>query len=270
MSTWSDGARARGQRVAFVPTMGALHAGHMALLEEGRRRGDQLVLSIFVNPTQFGPREDLARYPRDLPSDLGKALAAGVDVAFVPGPRSMYPDSHQTIVQVRELEKGMCGPKRPGHFVGVATIVCKLLNIVRPHAAIFGEKDFQQLAVVRRMVRDLDMPVEIVGVPTVRESDGMALSSRNQFLSADDRIRAAALSRALFAARARFESGERSAAALIAGARDMLAGAVDRIDYVELRDAEDLRELHAVDRPSVLAAAVFIGATRLIDNVRLG
>jgi pantoate--beta-alanine ligase len=270
MSSWSDGARARGHRIAFVPTMGALHAGHVKLLEEGRRRGDHLVLSIFVNPTQFGPQEDLSRYPRDLPSDLGKAAAAAVDVAFVPEARAMYPDGHQTVVQVRELEKGMCGASRPGHFVGVATIVCKLFNIVRPHVAVFGEKDFQQLAVVRRMVRDLDMPIEIVGVPTVRESDGMALSSRNQLLSVDERLRASAISRGLFAARARFERGERDGATLIAEVRSIFAGAVDRIEYVELRDGEDLRPLDTVDRPSVLAVAAFVGATRLIDNVRLG
>ncbi len=163
MVAFSEAARARGERIAFVPTMGYLHAGHVALLEEGRRRGDRLVLSIFVNPTQFAPTEDLARYPRDLEGDLDKAAGAGTDVAFVPGDAEMYPRGYQTFVQVRELEKGLCGAHRPGHFVGVATVVCKLFNIVRPHVAIFGEKDYQQLAVIRRMVADLDMPIEIVG-----------------------------------------------------------------------------------------------------------
>ena len=270
MSAWSDAARARGGRIAFVPTMGALHAGHVALLEEGRRRGDHLVLSIFVNPMQFGPHEDLDRYPRDLPGDLSKAAAARVDVAFVPTRADMYPAGYQTAVQVHELEQGMCGAARPGHFVGVATVVCKLFNVVRPHVAIFGEKDFQQLAMIRRMVRDLDMPVEIVGHPTVREPDGLALSSRNKFLSSDERGRAVTLSRGLFAARARYESGERDASALVAEARRVVETAVDRVDYVDLRDVENLRPLTVVDRPGVLALAAFVGATRLIDNVRIG
>jgi pantoate--beta-alanine ligase len=270
MSAWSDDARRLGQRIAFVPTMGALHAGHVALLEEGRRRGDRLALSIFVNPTQFGPREDLSRYPRDLPGDLAKAAAAGVDVAFVPVPAVMYTAGHQTTVQVHELEQGMCGATRPAHFVGVATVVCKLFNIVRPHVAIFGQKDFQQLAVIRRMVQDLNMPVEIVGLPTVRESDGMALSSRNQFLSPADRTRAAGISRALFAARTRYASGERAASALVADVQGALAGSVDRVDYVDLRDAQTLQTLDLIDRPAVMAVAAFVGQTRLIDNVLLG
>ena len=274
MSAWSDQARARGQRIAFVPTMGALHAGHVALLQEGRRRahrqGDQLVLSIFVNPTQFGPREDLERYPRNLPGDLAQAATAGVDVAFVPDRGVMYPAGHQTTVQVHELETGMCGAARPGHFVGVATVVCKLFNIVRPHLAIFGEKDFQQLAVIRRMVRDLDMPVEVVGLPTVREPDGLAMSSRNRYLSPAERLRALALSRSLRAARARFDAGERDAATLIAEVRSGLQAAVDlRVDYVELRDAETLRPLEVVQQPAVLAVAAYLGPTRLIDNIRL-
>lgn len=269
MSAWSEQARARGQRIAFVPTMGALHAGHVALLTEGRRSADRLVLSIFVNPTQFGPHEDLDRYPRDLPGDLAKSAAAGVDVAFVPQPAAMYPEGYQTTVRVAELERGMCGTGRPGHFAGVATVVCKLFNIVRPHVTVFGEKDFQQLAVIRRMVRDLDMPIEIVGLPTVREPDGLALSSRNRFLSPDDRGRALSISRALFAARARFQTGERDAATLAAEARRILEAAVDRIDYLDLRDAETLHPLTVVDRPAVLAIAAFVGQTRLIDNVRL-
>lgn len=270
MSSWSEQARAQGQRIAFVPTMGALHAGHVALLQEGRRRAERLVLSIFVNPAQFGPREDLERYPRDLPGDLAQAASAGVDVAFVPERTSMYPAGHQTTVQVHELETGMCGATRPGHFVGVATVVCKLFNIVRPHLAIFGEKDFQQLAVLRRMVRDLDMPVEVVGLPTVREADGLAMSSRNRYLSPAERVRALVLSRSLQAARARFEAGERDAAALVAEVRSGLQAAVDRIDYVELRDAETLRPLDAVEQPAVIAVAAHLGPTRLIDNIRLG
>jgi pantoate--beta-alanine ligase len=250
--------------------MGALHAGHVALLREGRRRGDRLALSIFVNPTQFGPNEDLDRYPRDLPGDLARATDAGVDVVFLPDRAAMYPVGHQTTVQVHELASGMCGASRPDHFTGVATVVCKLFNIVQPQLAIFGEKDFQQLALIRRMVRDLNMPIEIVGLPTVREPDGLALSSRNRFLSSEGRVRAGSISRALFAARARFESGERDATLLASDVRHALEGAVDRVEYVEVRDAEDLGPIDTADRPAVIAVAAHVGATRLIDNVRLG
>jgi pantoate--beta-alanine ligase len=270
MSAWADAARARGERIAFVPTMGYLHAGHVTLLEEGRRRGDRLVLSIFVNPTQFGPGEDLDRYPRDVDGDLRKAGGAGTDVAFVPERAAMYPRGFQTYVEVRELARGLDGDSRPGHFTGVATVVCKLFQIVRPHVALFGEKDYQQLAVIRRMVRDLDLPLEVIGLPTVREADGLAMSSRNSYLDPDERRRAVALSRGLFAARARFQAGEREAAALLAAARAPLVEAAAVIDYLELRDAEALAPLErAGDRPAVLAVAAFIGRTRLIDNVRL-
>jgi pantoate--beta-alanine ligase len=270
MVAFSEAARARGERIAFVPTMGYLHAGHVALLEEGRRRGDRLVLSIFVNPTQFAPTEDLARYPRDLEGDLDKAAGAGTDVAFVPGDAEIYPRGYQTFVQVRELEKGLCGAHRPGHFVGVATVVCKLFNIVRPHVAIFGEKDYQQLAVIRRMVADLDMPIDIVGRPTVREPDGLAMSSRNKYLSPEERQRALALSRGLRAARALFEGGERDSAKLVAAAQTQIAPAVTRVDYVELRDADTLAPIaDRVTGPAVMAVAAFVGTTRLIDNRRL-
>jgi pantoate--beta-alanine ligase len=270
MQERAERLRAAGRRIALVPTMGYLHAGHVALLEEGRRRGDRLVLSIFVNPTQFGPNEDLDRYPRDLPGDLAKAAGAGTDVVFVPERAGMYPPGHQTSVQVHTLEQGLCGANRPGHFVGVATVVCKLFNIVRPHLTVFGEKDFQQLAVIRRMVRDLDMPVEVVGLPTVREADGLAMSSRNKFLSPDERSRAVAISRALFAARDACRAGQRDAATLVSAAHATVAAAVTRLQYIELRDAETLETIATVDRPAVLAVAAFLGQTRLIDNVRLG
>jgi pantoate--beta-alanine ligase len=200
MTAWSEAARQRGDRIAFVPTMGALHEGHVSLLREGRRHGERLVLSIFVNPTQFGPNEDLARYPRDLDGDLALAASAGTDVAYVPDAAAVYPPGFQTFVQVREVENGLCGDRRPGHFAGVATVVCKLFNVVRPHVALFGEKDFQQLAVIRRMVRDLDMSVDVVGMPIVREADGLAMSSRNRYLSPAERQRALSLSRGLTAA----------------------------------------------------------------------
>jgi len=270
MSAWSEAARARGERIAFVPTMGALHAGHVSLLLAARGLAERVVLSIFVNPTQFGPKEDLARYPRNLEGDLGQATGAGTDVAFVPEAKDIYPPGAQTFVDVREVAQGLCGEHRPGHFVGVATVVCKLFNIVRPHVAIFGEKDFQQLAVIRRMVADLNMPVEIVGQPTVREPDGLAMSSRNAYLSKSERARALAISQSLGAARERFVAGERDAGALVAVALAALKDRVDRIDYLEIRDADSLRPVERLDRPAVLLAAVYVGATRLIDNMRLG
>jgi pantoate--beta-alanine ligase len=269
MSAWSETARARGERIAFVPTMGALHAGHVSLLTAARKVADRVVLSIFVNPTQFGPKEDLARYPRDLDGDLAKAAGAGTDVAFVPEASDLYPPGAQTFVEVREVSQGLCGERRPGHFTGVATVVCKLFSIVRPHLAIFGEKDFQQLAVIRRMVLDLNIPVEIVGVPTVREPDGLAMSSRNAYLSPPQRERALAISQGLSAVHARFVAGERDAGALVAVALDAIKDRVDRIDYVEIRDADSLRPVERVDRPAVILAAAYVGATRLIDNVRL-
>jgi pantoate--beta-alanine ligase len=267
MTAWSRAARARGETIAFVPTMGALHAGHVALLAEGGRRADRLALSIFVNPTQFGPNEDLSRYPRDLPGDLAQAAEAGTDVAFVPEAADIYPPGFQTTIEVRDLARGLDGVFRPGHFAGVATVVGKLFNVVAPDLAIFGEKDFQQLAIVRRLVADLAMGIEIVGLPTVREPDGLAMSSRNAYLSPAERTRALSISRALGAARARAAAGERDAGALVAAARAALD--VDRLDYLELCDAETLIPLAQVDRPAVLLAAVFVGRTRLIDNVRI-
>jgi len=270
MSAWSEAARSRGERIAFVPTMGALHAGHVSLLSAARKVADRVVLSIFVNPTQFGPKEDLARYPRDLDGDLAKAASVATDVAFVPEAKDIYPPGAQTFIEVREVAQGLCGERRPGHFTGVATVVCKFFNIVRPHLAIFGEKDFQQLAVIRRMVRDLNMPVEIVGEPTVREADGLAMSSRNAYLSPTERARALAISQGLSAARARFAAGERDAGALVNSALAVIKERVDRIDYVEIRDSDSLVPVERLDQPGVILAAVYVGATRLIDNLRLG
>ncbi len=260
----SEDLRRDGRRIAFVPTMGYLHRGHVSLLEAGRRRADALVLSIFVNPTQFGPGEDLSRYPRDLDGDLAKARAAGVDIAFVPDEKAMYPEPPATQVQVAGVSEGLCGASRPGHFAGVATVVAKLFHLVQPHVAIFGEKDFQQLAVIRRMVRDLDFDIEIVGAPIVREPDGLAMSSRNAYLDEDGRRRALSLSRALAAAEALFAAGERDPAHLVAAATAELAET--RVDYAELRDALTLAPVERIERPVVLALAAFVGATRLIDN----
>jgi pantoate--beta-alanine ligase len=256
--------RRDGRTIAVVPTMGALHEGHLELLRSARKRADIVILTIFVNPTQFGPNEDLAKYPRDEAGDIAKARTCGIDLAFCPEASAMYPAGAQTFVEVRELAKPMCGGSRPGHFAGVATIVAKLFHITKPHIAVFGEKDYQQLTIIRRMVRDLDFGIEIVGVPIVREADGLALSSRNAFLSTEGRQTALGLSRGLAAAEALLRSGERDAAKLRAAATAQLTGA--RIDYVELRDATELTEITRLEQPAVLAIAAFVGATRLIDN----
>ena len=271
MQAKAEDLRRDGRRIAVVPTMGALHDGHLALLRAARGKADVVILTLFVNPTQFGPSEDLARYPRDEAGDLAKARSAGIDLAFCPDAAAMYPPGSQTFVEVRELQKPLCGASRPGHFAGVATVVAKLFHITRPHVAVFGEKDYQQLAIIRRMVRDLDFAIEIASVPIVREPDGVAMSSRNAYLSPDQRRAARSLSTGLAAAAAAFAAGERRAAALVAAARAPIDAAADtRIDYVELRDAEELTPVTHVERPAVLALAVFVGTTRLIDNRVLG
>src|SRR5262245_21988801 len=240
----AEDLRRDGRRIAVVPTMGALHEGHLTLLRAARERADIVILTIFVNPTQFGPREDLAKYPRDEAGDIAKARACGIDLAFCPDASVMYPPGAQTFVEVRELQKPMCGASRPGHFTGVATIVTKLFHVTKPHLAVFGEKDYQQLAIIRRMVRDLDFGIEILGVPIVREPDGLALSSRNAYLSAEQRSAALSLSKGLAAAEAKFKAGERDVQALLAAARAPIeAQPIMRIDYLELRDADELTEI---------------------------
>jgi len=259
--------RRDGRKIAVVPTMGALHEGHLTLLRAARERADIVILTIFVNPTQFGPNEDLSRYPRDEAGDIAKAKTCGIDLAFCPEATAMYPAGAQTFVEVRELQKPLCGASRPGHFAGVATIVTKLFHITNPHVAVFGEKDYQQLAILRRMARDLDFGIEIVGVPIVREPDGLALSSRNAYLSAEQRAAALALSKGLAAAQAAFTAGERDANRLVAAARAQLdAEKLVRIDYLELRDADELSEIAKVEKRAVMAVAAFVGTTRLIDN----
>lgn len=265
-------ARDRGARLALAPTMGYLHEGHLSLAREARRRagpGGLALASIFVNPTQFGPSEDLSRYPRDLDGDLAKCASAGVDWVLAPErPELVFPPGFQTWVEVAEASQGLCGARRPGHFKGVATVVAKLFNLTRPHVALFGEKDWQQLQVVRALERDLDFGVEIVGMPIVREPDGLAMSSRNAYLSPEERARALALSRALFEARDRAAGGERDAAALAAGALRRLAEAQARVDYVEVVHPETLRPVARAEPGSVMLLAAFVGRTRLIDNVR--
>lgn len=271
VQAWRAGL-APAARVAFVPTMGYLHEGHLTLLREGRRRGDALALSIFVNPTQFGPTEDLARYPRDEVGDLEKARACGVDVAFCPlDPREMYPNGTSTWVEVTGLDRHLCGASRPGHFRGVCTVVAKLWGLIRPDVALFGEKDFQQLAILRRMHADLFLGGEVVGMPIVREPDGLAMSSRNSNLSPEGRAHALAIPRYLQAARARFAAGAREAAALIGAPAEALAPG--RVDYVSLVDAAELQPVEAVTRPALLAVAAFFpgrrAEVRLIDNALL-
>jgi pantoate--beta-alanine ligase len=275
-----DRVRLLGERVAFVPTMGALHAGHLALVEAAKRRAKLVVVSIFVNPTQFGPGEDFARYPRTLDDDLKRLAGSGAGNAksmepevcvFVPSVDEMYPPGEQTRVHVGALAEPLCGRFRSGHFEGVATVVAKLFGIVGPCDAMFGRKDYQQLLVVRRMVADLLMPVTVVDHPTVREPDGLAMSSRNAYLSPDERARALGLVRGLDAAARRFARGERSARALERVAREPVEAAGAKIEYVELRDADTLAELpEKVGERGVLAIACRVGATRLIDNLVLG
>jgi pantoate--beta-alanine ligase len=273
MRARAEDLRRDGRRIAVVPTMGALHEGHLALLRAARSRADVVILTIFVNPTQFGPSEDLSRYPRDEAGDLALARSSGIDLAFCPDAAAMYPPGSQTFVEVRELSRPLCGASRPGHFAGVATVVAKLFHATLPHVAVFGEKDYQQLAILRRMVRDLDFGIEIASVPIVREPDGLAMSSRNAYLGPEERRAALALSAGLAAAQAALAAGTREAAALVAAARAPIeAEPLARIDYVELRDAEELTELSRIEpgRRAVLALAVFVGGTRLIDNRVLG
>jgi pantoate--beta-alanine ligase len=254
--------------LGFVPTMGYLHEGHLALVRRARAECPSVAASIFVNPTQFGPREDFARYPRDPERDLALLEKEGVDLVFMPETEEMYPPGFDTWVEVGTITRRLEGRARPGHFRGVATVVCKLFNIVQPRRAYFGEKDAQQLRVVRKMVRDLNLPVEIVPVPTVREADGLALSSRNVYLSPAERQQALALSAALRLAQELVARGERRASVIRARMRRRIRQEPDaRIDYVSVADAETLEELTVVDRPALVSLAVRIGTTRLIDNV---
>lgn len=260
-------ARSHGHVVGLVPTMGAFHEGHLSLIRQARIECDLVVVSIFVNPTQFGPSEDLAAYPRDEARDVELAREAGADIVFAPSVEEMYPSGFATTIHVSGLTDVLCGASRgPHHFDGVATVVTKLFAIVTPDVAFFGQKDAQQVLVVRRLVRDLDLPVRIVACPIVREPDGLAMSSRNVYLDAESRRRATALNRALTAAERAFAGGETSDAALLSAARDELAAEGIEPEYLELRSADDLRPLDRVDGAALLAVAARVGAARLIDN----
>jgi pantoate--beta-alanine ligase len=270
MRRWSDAERRQGRTLALVPTMGFLHDGHLALVREGRKRGDRLVVSVFVNPSQFAPHEDWSAYPRDFERDRRLLENQGVDVVFHPSTAEMYPEGYQTRVQVEELSARLCGAFRPAHFQGVATVVAKLFNIVQPSTAIFGCKDYQQLQVIRRMARDLNVTVEVVGHPTVREADGLAMSSRNAYLNPAERQAALCLSRSLRHAECLVKSGERRAAAILARVRnDIATEPLARLEYASLSDAESLMEIEELGDSTVLALAVWIGKARLIDNVML-
>lgn len=262
-------ARGEGKRIAFVPTMGNLHEGHIALVEKAGQRADFVVASIFVNPLQFGPNEDLAKYPRTLVADQEKLVAAGCHLLFHPDVDEMYPNgmTGQTLVSVRGVSEGLCGGSRPGHFDGVATVVTKLFNMVQPDLAIFGEKDFQQLAVIRTLVHDLDLPVQIMGEPTVRAADGLALSSRNGYLNDEQRASASALYRTLNQLAEAIRDGRRDFAQLESEGKVVLEKAGFRPDYLEIREAGSLRPACATDSQLVILGAAFMGATRLIDNL---
>ena len=270
MKAWVRSVKARGETVCLVPTMGYLHRGHLALMQMGRTLADHLVISIFVNPTQFGAGEDLDKYPRDLPRDASMAESVGVECIFHPEPSSMYPPGYSTYIDVEGITEGLCGASRPGHFRGVATVVAKLFTIVEPDFAVFGEKDYQQLAVIRRMVRDLNLGVEVVAHPTVREEDGLAMSSRNKYLSPSQRQSALVLSKALEEARLLVGQGERDVQAVRARVLHMIEQTPECAeDYVEIVDAVSLEPLERIEGRAVMALAVRVGATRLIDNVTL-
>jgi len=268
MTRWSKSCRAEGKTLGFVPTMGFLHEGHLSLMRRGRLEKDRLVASIFVNPTQFGPNEDLSSYPRDPQADAAKCADAGVDALFSPGAADMYKAGAQTHVEVERMSGPLCGQSRPGHFRGVATVVLKLINVVAPHAIYFGQKDYQQLQVIQAMVRDLNVDVQVVACPTVREPDGLAMSSRNSYLSTAQRRQAVCLHQALQAAHELFQAGERTPTRFIEIMTDRIIREPDAVpDYISLVDPDSLEPLQEVNDRALAALAVRIGKTRLIDNM---
>ena len=267
MKVFSARARAMNKKIAFVPTMGFLHEGHLSLMREGKRRGDILVLSIFVNPTQFSPSEDFEKYPRDFARDSRMAEGVGVDVLFAPEAREMYPPDHQTFIRVTEVTRGLCGKSRPTHFQGVATVVAMLFNIVMPHVALFGEKDFQQLVTIQQMVKDLHMDTEVLGMPIIREGDGLAMSSRNTYLKPDERKAALSLHRSLKRAEELILQGEQRVASIIEEVKKMLQSeSLLRMDYIHICGPRTLQEIERIDGDAVVALAVYVGKVRLIDN----
>ncbi len=268
--SWSAAMQAKGHTIALVPTMGFFHVGHLSLMSRAGELADKVVVSLFVNPTQFAPGEDLQSYPRAFDLDLAKARDAGVSALFCPEPEDMYPPGFQTTVSVAEITKKLCGKSRPHHFAGVTTVVTKLFNLVRPQVALFGEKDFQQLAVIRRMVADLNVQVEIIGHPIVREKDGLAMSSRNSYLESDERKQALCLWRSLQEARKQVEAGERQSAKIEKNIRTVIQSYGHcHIEYIEFIHKDTLESSTTIEDDVILAMAVRIGKTRLIDNGRL-
>jgi len=271
MQVFSESARNSGQKISFVPTMGYFHDGHLSLMREGRQRADCLAISIYVNPTQFGPSEDFEKYPRDFERDKGLASDAGVDVIFYPEDKEMYPEHYQTYVNVDNVTQNLCGMSRPGHFRGVTTVCAKLFNIIKPHSAIFGKKDFQQLVAIKRMVLDLNMDLDIIGMPIVREPDGLAMSSRNVYLKTDEMEGALSLSRSLNIAKEMYDRGERDVAAILAQVRKYIERHPHtNIDYAKICDTTTLKDIGHIEGESVLALAVNINKTRLLDNCVFG
>jgi len=271
MQNISEKLRNEGKRIGFVPTMGYLHEGHLSLVKKAKEQCDSVVVSIFVNPTQFGPGEDLQRYPRDEEGDKAKLDAAGVDFLFMPEGKEMYPSGYQTYIEVTDISKGLCGDFRPGHFTGVATVVAKLFNIVKPRIAVFGEKDYQQLLVIKRMVEDLNFDIRIIPGTLIREKDGMAMSSRNAYLSPEDRKKATVLYRSLLKAKELFDSGEKKTYNIIEAVEKTI-GSVEGVSlqYAEIRDAETLKKLEKINTPVLIAIAAMVGSVRLIDNMIIG
>ncbi len=271
MQKISDQLGREGRRIGLVPTMGYLHEAHLSLVRKAKESCGVVVVSIFVNPTQFGPDEDFKRYPRDEEGDKAKLKAEGVDLLFIPEIDGMFPAGYQTYVDVAEVSKGLCGDFRPGHFRGVATVVAKLFNIVKPHAAVFGEKDYQQLIVIKRMVKDLDFDIEVIPGVLVREEDGLAMSSRNAYLSPEERRSALVLYRSLIKGKDLFTSGEKKVSVLLKTVKKSIESMEGvNLQYVEIRDAETFEKVETVTRPSVMAVAAMVGKTRLIDNVIMG
>jgi pantoate--beta-alanine ligase len=268
MKEFSSRARRAGKIITFVPTMGFFHEGHLSLMREGRRRGDLLTVSLFVNPTQFGPNEDFRNYPRDFERDRTMAEEVGTDILFAPEAIEIYPPDHQTIVRVEKVTGNLCGKSRPTHFQGVTTVVMMLFEIVIPHVAIFGEKDYQQLITIQQMVRDLHMSIEVVGMPTVREADGLAMSSRNSYLLPEERKAALSLYRSLQKAKELLQKGERRAERIFPEMKWILQSEpLVRIDYVQICDAYTLQDVDRIEGDVVVALAAYLGKTRLIDNL---
>ncbi len=260
----------KGKVVSLVPTMGFLHEGHLSLMKEARKNADILIVSIFVNPTQFGPNEDLDKYPRDFEGDEKKCQSVGVDIIFYPTPENMYPENYQTYVEVLDVTKNLCGASRPTHFRGVTTVVAKLFNITLADYAFFGEKDFQQLTVIKRMVEDLNFPIKIIGCPIVREKDGLAMSSRNKYLNPEEREQALCLFKAITIVKEMFDKGERNTSILLNEAKKIvLKEPLAKIDYLKIVDINTMQDIDIIEKDALFALAVKIGNTRLIDNQKL-